>query len=505
MLRAFRIFLAIICFLAITLLFLDFTGTAIPYCGWLAKFQVVPALLSLNVVAIIVLALLTFIFGRIYCSILCPMGIFQDIISHLHIAISGKKQRKIGKFAYHAPRSKTRNIILACFIVLIALGLFNIITATIASIIEPYSAYGRMVTALFSPIYDAANNALADWAANNDSYLFYPVAHHTSLIVSVIAAITIVVVGAFAWLSGRDYCNTICPVGTLLGFISKHSILHPVINLSKCNGCRSCERHCKAHCINAKQHDIDLSRCVACMDCISACKQHAISYTRRKQTVSTPGNEPVDTSRRNFVAMLGLASGAVVASAADKFTDGGLTALKPKTTPLRSVRITPPGSLGQFHLNQHCVGCQLCVQACPNGIIKTSTDIESLMHPYIDYTDGYCTPECTRCSNICPAGAFHPLDEALKSSTKIGTAVVDYSVCLMAAEDIDCGNCARHCPAGAISIESPDDETFMPIVDEEMCIGCGACEYHCPVGSVQSIEADSSAIYVEGLARHRTI
>jgi polyferredoxin len=506
MLRFIRTFIALILFVSVTLLFLDFTGTVIPYCGWIAKLQVVPALLSLNVVAIAVLALLTLVFGRVYCSVLCPMGVFQDIISRLHLMAIGKKRRKIGKFAYHTPRTKTRRIILACFIVLIALGLVNLLTATIASLIEPYSAYGRMVTALFSPLYDASNNLLANWAEKHDSYMFYTVAHHSSWLIYTIATLTFIAVGFLAWITGRDYCNTVCPVGTLLGFISKHSLLRPVINLSKCNGCRSCERHCKASCIDAKHHEIDLSRCVACMDCVSACKQHAISYTRNHKTAIKQNYEPTDTSRRQFMAVLGLATGAVAATAADKFTDGGLTALKPKTTPVRKVRITPPGSQGHAHLNQHCIGCQLCVQACPSGILKTSTNIDSLMQPYVDYTDGFCPPECTRCSQVCPAGAFHPLDEALKSSTKIGTAVVNYDTCLLATEGIDCGNCARHCPAGAISIVSPGEEYYdMPVVAEQACIGCGACEYHCPVGSVQSMDADSSAIHVEGIQRHRTI
>jgi ferredoxin len=505
MLRAIRIFFALVCFVSVLLLFMDFTGTVIPYCGWIAKFQVVPALLSLNVIAIVVLALITFVFGRIYCSVLCPMGVFQDIISRLHIATMSKKRRKIGKFAFHVQKAKTRRIIFACFVVLIVLGLVNILTVTIASIIEPYSAFGRIVTALFSPIYDALNNALAGWAEAHDSYAFYPVSHPVSWLVYTVATLTFIAVGFLAWITGRDYCNTVCPVGTLLGFVSKHSVFHPVIDLSKCNGCRSCERHCKASCIDAKNHEIDLSRCVACMDCLKECRQHAISYSRSPKSVKVVETKTTDMSRRNFMAIVGMASGAIAVNAADKFTDGGLTALKAKTTPIRKTRITPPGSQGQAHLNQHCVGCQLCVQACTNGIIKTSTNLESLMQPYIDYTDGYCTPECTRCSDVCPAGAFHPLDEALKSSTKIGTAVVNYNTCIMATESVSCGNCARHCPAGAITIESPDDVITMPIVNENACIGCGACEFHCPVGSVQSMEADSSAIHVEGLLKHRII
>ena len=544
MLRVIRTFLALIAFLAITMLFLDFTGTAASDWGWLVRYQVIPALLSANLVAIVVLAALTFIFGRVYCSVLCPLGVMQDIIARISIWLRPRRRRRIGVYGWKPAHSRIRYGVLIAFVVLLALGLLNLLASSIAALIEPYSAYGRIATGLIKPVYVAANNALAAHDAETGSYTFYFVTNVIAPAITAVGGSTLLVTGLFAVLTGRGSCNTICPVGTLLGFISKYALFRPTIDLAKCNNCVSCGRHCKAQCINTKAHEIDYSRCVACMDCIGHCTQGALKYrlaygpgareiashvqparlapkpkpapapkTEAPKAENAQAPTAADPSRRSFLTIVGLATGAAIATAADaateKVTDGGLTALKKRGLPVRETRITPPGSVSHAHLAQHCVACQLCVQACPGGVIRTSTDADTFMQPYVEYsTDSYCRPECTVCSNICPAGAFHPLDEAAKSSTKIGTAVVDRDICL-AANGQPCGNCARRCPAGAIEMvpmsEAEDEKRFIPMVNAQACIGCGICEAHCPVGTVASMDANVPAIHVEGLSVQRTI
>lgn len=542
MLRVIRTILALICFLAITMLFLDFTGTAASQWGWLVRYQVIPAILSANVVTIIVLAALTFIFGRVYCSVLCPLGVMQDIIARISVWVRPRSRRRFGVYRWHAARSRIRLAVLIAFVVLLVLGLVNMLASSIAALIEPYSAYGRIVTGLVKPAYVAANNALAAHDAQTDGYTFYFVTNVMTPALTAVGSITLLVTAIFAAVTGRGYCNTICPVGTLLGFISRRALFRPTIDLALCNNCGSCGRHCKAQCINTKAHEIDYSRCVACMDCISHCSQGALKYrlaygprakeiaahvqperfrpkksaaTATKETQTAPAAAPQaqDAGRRSFLTIVGLATGAAIATAAEKtaekVTDGGLTAMKQRSLPQRQTRIVPPGAVSHAHLSQHCVGCQLCVQACPGGVIRTSTDAATFMQPYVEYTsENYCRPECTVCSNICPAGAFHPLDEAEKSSTKIGTAVVDREICL-AANGEHCGNCERRCPAGAIEMvplsEAEDNTRFLPMVNAGACIGCGICEAHCPVGTVASMKSDIPAIHVEGLSVQRTI
>lgn len=524
-LRIIRITLALLTFTAITLLFVDFTGTVATWAGWLPRWQFVPALLSLNIVALAVILIATFLFGRIYCSVLCPLGIMQDILSRLRIIFSPRLKRKIGLFKFRPAANVTRRIILLCFCALLILGLVNILSAAIASLIEPYAAYGRIATGLFAPVVNWLTNIAASWEATHDSYFFYTVYDVTSSLVAVVGAVTLAAVGLCAVLGGRVYCNTICPVGTTLGFISAHSLFRPVINLDVCNGCRSCERHCKSSCIDSRNHRIDLSRCVACMDCLNYCSTGAISFAIKpgkgggkvKAPAQNTEEKPASTSpakvsgvdRRGFLTVMGALGGALALRAADDLGDGGLTPVLERKPAKRVTRVLPPGAVSQAHLAQHCVGCQLCVQNCPQGIIKTSVAVDSLLQPELDFTDNSCPPTCTVCSNICPAGAFHPLSPALKSSTKIGTAVVDPDTCIAATQSENCGNCERHCPVGAIQMawvtEDPEDMRSIPVVDEEMCIGCGACEAHCPVGHVASTKSDRTAIHVEGLRVQREV
>lgn len=281
MLRILRITAATVCFILITLLFLDFTGTLRANIGWLAKIQFVPALLALNAGVVAALLVLTLLLGRVYCSVICPLGVFQDGVTW----ISRKLQRK-KRYAHLPARNALRYTLLALFVIAFLVGL-----APLVALLEPYSAYGRMVSNLGAPFYRWGNNLIAYFAVRENSYQFYAVDVWLKSAVSLgIALLTLGIIGFLAWRNGRTYCNTICPVGTILGFFSRFAFLKPVIDLSKCNGCRQCERNCKASCIDAKAHQIDYSRCVACMNCVAVCSQSAICYSRPAQPSSQPIN-----------------------------------------------------------------------------------------------------------------------------------------------------------------------------------------------------------------------
>ncbi|MBQ1970506.1 MAG: 4Fe-4S binding protein [Paludibacteraceae bacterium] len=277
MLRKIRIILATVFFAGITLLFLDFTGTIHCLTGWMAKIQFLPAVLALNVVVIVFLILLTLICGRVYCSVICPLGIMQDIIAWF-----GKKAKK-NRYAYSAAKSWLRYGMLAVFVAALVAG-----ASSIVSLLAPYSAFGRIASNLLAPVYGWCNNLLAWGAEQADSLAFYRTEVSTggTLMVAV-AAVTLVLLFILAWRNGRTYCNTICPVGTVLGFLSRWSWLKPVIDTSKCVNCRLCERNCKSACINTAEHSIDYSRCVACMDCINKCHSGAISYKHCAKPAAT--------------------------------------------------------------------------------------------------------------------------------------------------------------------------------------------------------------------------
>lgn len=507
MLRKIRIVLAALFWAGITLLFLDFTGTLHAWLGWMAKIQFLPAILALNFGVVIGLVVLTLLFGRVYCSIICPLGVFQDIISWAH----GKTKKKNRfRFSYSPAKNWLRYGVLALFIIAMVAG-----ASQAAALIAPYSAYGRIVSNLFAPVYQWGNNLLAYFAERLDSYAFY--SHEVwlrSLPTFIIAAITFIIIFILAWKGGRTYCNTICPVGTILGTLSRFSLFAPVIDESKCRACGLCGRQCKASCIDMKAHEIDYSRCVACMDCIETCHEGAIRYRLRPksgksvqadaQARKDEGSQ-VDKGRRAFMTSAFIAAaGAATLKAQDMKVDGGLAEVLPKKAPERQTAISPAGSLGIRHFTQHCTACQLCVSVCPNQVLRPSTALETLMQPEMSYEKGYCRPECTKCSDVCPAGAISPISREEKSSIQIGHAVLDYQLCLPFTENIQCGNCARHCPAGAIRLvkkegtEEAQGNIRIPVVNTERCIGCGACENLCPARPL-------SAIHVEGNDVHRFI
>lgn len=504
-LKFLRRLLAVLSIVALTLLFVDFTGNVALHWAWLAKIQLIPALLAVNALAVLFLVALTLVFGRLYCSVICPLGIFQDVAIRFRHRLAPKKKRKLGLYRFESQRTVWRYVMLGLFIVLLLIGHFGLIATSFAGILDPYSAYGRIAGQFFVPLWHTGVSALADSAAESGTYIIdqYPAQWAFSLGVCIVAAATAVLVLIFAWRTGRGYCNTICPVGTLLGFLSRYSLLKPVIDTEKCNRCGSCGRKCKAKCIDTKNHAIDYSRCVVCFDCINNCSQGAISYRLRRKASAEEQHEP-DRSRRSFIAGTAFLAGTLASRAADKVTDGGLTPLRKKQPHPGVRKPVPAGAISLSHLRNHCTACQLCISECPNGVLKPSASLSNFMQPEMHFTEGYCRPECTRCADICPAGAIKPIDTATKSVTKIGTAVVNKRACL-AHKGVECGNCARHCPAEAIQMVTCRGGHTRPVVDESRCIGCGACEYHCPVGSTDNAGGTCAAIHVEAIDTHREI
>ena len=488
-LRTLRVTLAAVMLIGITLLFLDFTGTLHQWLSWMASLQALEAVLALNFAVISALAVITIIFGRIYCSVICPLGLFQDVVGWI-----GKKSKR-NRYSYSDSRTLTvlRYLVLVLFVVLAVMGV-----GVVLELLAPYSAFGRMVTMLLQPLYIWCNNLLAQVAAHYDSYAFYSVdVWLRSLPVLVIALLTTVIIAVLAWRNGRTYCNTICPVGTALSFLARFSWMKIHFDTEKCRNCSLCSRNCKASCIDFKSHTVDYSRCVVCGDCLESCKFDALSYCHHKESEKSV----TDSSRRAFLTAVSLISVSALAQEKKK-VDGGLAEIEEKAAPQRQTPIVPPGALSADNMARRCTGCQLCVSKCPNGVLRPSTDWNTLMKPEMSYERGYCRPECTVCSEVCPAGAIQPISREEKTAIQIGHAVWVKSNCIPVTDGVECGNCARHCPSGAIEMVSldPDDELspMVPVVNENACIGCGACEYVCPARPF-------SAIIVEGHPVHKNV
>ncbi|MCR4964934.1 MAG: 4Fe-4S binding protein [Bacteroidales bacterium] len=486
MLKKIRTTLAIVMLVLVTLLFLGVSWRINLWFGFVAKIQFLPAVLSFNVAVIILLLLLTLVFGRIYCSVICPLGIMQDCFSWLH----GKFKKD--RFSYSPEKKWLRYPILAIFVVLLIIGV-----APATTLLAPYSAYGRIVNSLFKPLYDLLNNALAHFEAQHNLYNFSEAEiWMRSVTTFVVAIVTLVVLAVLAWRHGRTYCNTICPVGTFLSFVSRFSILRVHFDSDKCKQCGLCSKNCKASAIDFKNMQIDYSRCVVCGDCLEKCNFDALHYGRMPKVVAEPVqvDKPVDESRRSFLIGAGIMTAAVATAQSKVKVDGGLAAIEDKVAPERKQLITPPGSISVQNMNNHCTACQLCVSACPNNVLRPSKGLSTFMQPEMSFERGYCRPECTRCSQVCPTGAIRPITPEEKTEIHAGYAVWLKENCLPLTDGVSCGNCARHCPTGAIQMVDHEG-VQVPSIDTTKCIGCGACENLCPARPF-------SAIYVEGNIMH---
>lgn len=520
MLKKIRIGLSVVIFSIITLYFLDFRGFIPESMSFFTKIQIIPALLSLNIIILISLILLTLIFGRVYCSSICPMGIYQDIVAWL-----SKKQNKKKRYRYGKAKNVLRWGILGVTIVAFIFG-FNFLVG----LLDPYGSYGRITTHLFRPIYLEGNNLLASIFTSFNNYKFYKVGIYLlSVSSTIIALITLLAIGYLAWRGGRTYCNTVCPVGTTLGFMSKYSLFKIQFVDEKCNMCGLCSMKCKASCIDSKNKKIDHSRCVTCFNCIEVCNRSAMKYTfgidtkrdivtskviEAEMEVDTVANNStanklvansrINESKRRFLSaslITGLAAGRMFAQ---EFSDNIYSLpdeILPKRELKRQTPIAPPGALSFDQLKEKCISCHLCVSKCPSHVIKPAFleyGLGGVMQPKLYFDKGFCNYDCTVCGDVCPTGALVPLTVEEKNQTQMGKVHFIIENCIVYYDETSCGACSEHCPTQAVHMVPYKDHLTIPETDPSICVGCGGCEYVCPA-------IPYKAIYVEGLSKQNII
>lgn len=461
-----RRLVAIAMFVALSLTFSSLGAAIALKLSWAAHIQIAAAALSGAVATLILWALATLIFGRIYCSTVCPLGVVQDIFSRLRRL--SRRQRRRHPYRYRDDSPRLRFTILIAVVVAACAG-FSLLLA----LLDPYAAYGRIAAYLLRPLCHPADAiAIA----------------HASLWGLAVAALTLIVVAIVAYRSGRTWCNTVCPVGSALGLISHYSIMHIDINTDRCIQCHRCASACKARCINLNDHTVDTSRCLVCFDCLDQCENGALSYTHRRYRLATPlmikvsrpqtsasasADTPRPIDRRRFLASGLILAAAPVVLAADRQASAlaDTAASDDDPTP-----IYPPGHTSRRAFLTRCVGCGACITACPASILRPASPasgLRSALRPVVSYADSYCRYNCTICSRLCPTGALIPLSREEKHTVVIGHANVDPAKC------VGCARCVARCPRHTISMQRQPSGR-VAIVNTDGCIGCGACQYICP-------------------------
>jgi len=463
-------------------------------------FQFIPSLIqflqnptSILGFGFLTVLIFTILFGRAYCSFLCPLGILQD----LFIFVS----KKSGLQARHTALpsfSTVRYAFLTATIMSAGLG-----SLVFVNLLDPYSLFGRITDHLFKSSAIFLNNRAAGVLVSFDYYgLYTKVQHAIPLFLLGITLFFFLLIVAFSLFYGRSYCNIICPVGALLGLISRHSLLRFTVNPDRCRSCGSCEGICKAGCMDAEKKEVDNARCVTCFECLSVCKHNAIAYGARLRPVA---HEDLQTAKRRFLVQ----SAALGSALLGLFTPVRFSFSA--TYPKRPMPITPPGSSSVADFEKTCTACHLCVSVCKTHVLSPTLlgyGWSGFLQPSMDFGIGHCDFNCNECGKVCPTGSIGPLSLADKQRVQIGTATLNESLCVVYTKKKHCGACGEACPTFAISPKGPEHH-FAPVLDVNYCIGCGACEKACPTQpksiyvTAKAVHAVAKVRVAEGLPRKK--
>lgn len=392
------------------------------------------------------------------------------------------------------PYSVMRYSILTVTIIFLLFG-----STFLLNLLDPFSIFGKIIVNIVRTALLSLNNYAASILNSFGIYFLDPhEIRNYSLLSIIIASCFLMSVLVMSIFRGRLFCNTVCPVGTLLGTISKFSVYQITIDELNCKSCNLCERECKAGCIDKQNKMIDFSRCVSCFNCFNACHSEGIFYRNTLRRSESLAKYETDESKRYFISsLLGYFAGFSFLSIAQ------VKIIPKKETTIsveRKFPVAPPGSKSIEKFTSSCTACHLCVAACPAQVLQPAFleyGFLGMMQPRMDYITSFCNYECVICSEVCPTGAIKKILLEEKKIIQLGKAVFVKDNCIVYTEETACGACSEHCPTKAVDMLEMHKNIKAPKLNNEICIGCGACEYACPTKPYKAIYVEGNPIHLE--------
>jgi len=404
--------------------------------------------------------LMALVAGRFFCGWLCPLGTLFDLCA-------GKPT---STRLLCSPQWKLRLLVL--------LAAASLLGSNLAGLIDPLAFLTRMFTFIAYPLVMLIAATGIDLLRPPADYLHLISLSHAQVAQPVFSFILLTVVlraGLFALnhRHSRFWCRSFCPLGALLGLVSRLGFFRRRV-ASSCTSCMQCASACPTGVICEEPRQYRPEECIYCTACTAVCPVQAISFGY----APAPGPLP-DRERRGLLASA--AAGAFVAFSIKKDVWA-------KSNPNRLIR--PPGALPEPAFQGACVRCGQCMKICPTNTLQPCLfegGIGGIWSPRLDTRLAGCDQTCALCGTVCPTGAIRELSLDEKKHAKIGTAAIDTGRCLVWAQDRLCLICDEQCPYNAIVFRWKDGSR-KPFVIDTRCNGCGFCEQVCPVQGRSAIE-----------------